>query len=215
MTSHEDTTTATFAIRGAAATDLDACVALLALHEATGAGSGSVAVAPVASCSGTGAVADTGADPRSRVRAWFRRPDTCFLVAAAEPEHPDRADPATRVAAYARAVFLDPTPTAPAGYYLGGVVVAPEARRSGLATRLTAARLAWIAERAPEAWYFTNARNDVSLRLHEPFGFHEETREFTIPGVEFAGGVGVLAHAVLDGPPCPLTDRRSSPGGDR
>ncbi|MEU0934070.1 GNAT family N-acetyltransferase [Embleya sp. NPDC005971] len=172
----------TFVVRGARAGDLDACAALLALHE--------------------GAPADAEADLRARVRTWFDRPDGCFLVAT-EPS--TGADP---VVGYARAVHLDPSPTAPVGYYLAGIVVAPTARRNGLGLRLTRARLAWIAERAESAWYFTNARNTASLHLHEALGFHEETREFTIPGVDFTGGEGVLAHLPLTGRPCP-----AAPGG--
>ncbi|MFI6581795.1 GNAT family N-acetyltransferase [Embleya sp. NPDC050493] len=172
----------TFVIRNVRAADLDACAALLALHEG-----GSVAAEPA---------------PRARVRAWFDRPDGCFLVAT-EPS--DRADP---VVGYARAVHLDPSPTAPTGYYLAGIVVAPDARRTGAGLRLTRARLAWIAERADSAWYFTNARNTASLRLHESLGFHEESRDFAIPGVSFAGGRGILAHLTLDGSPCAIGSRR-------
>ena len=32
--------------------------------------------------------------------------------------------------------------------------------------RLTAARLAWIAERSREAFYFANAKNQVTIELH-------------------------------------------------
>jgi len=43
------------------------------------------------------------------------------------------------------------------------------------------------------AWYFTNARNEASLRLHRELGFREVTRDFSYPGVTFEGGVGILS----------------------
>ncbi|MET7299101.1 N-acetyltransferase [Embleya sp. NPDC005575] len=172
----------TFVVRSARAADLDACAALLALHD--------------------GGPAGAEPDLRARVRTWFDRPDGCFLVAT-EPS--DHADP---VVGYARAVHLDPSPTAPVGYYLAGIVVAPTARRAGLGLRLARARLAWIAERADFAWYFTNARNTASLRLHESLGFHEESHDFAVPGVTFTGGRGVLAHLALDNSTCLTANRR-------
>ena len=92
----------------------------------------------------------------------------------------------------------DPPPDiAPAGWYLFGVVVEDRWRRRGIGRVLTAARLRWIGERATEAWYFTNARNRASLDLHAGLGFEEVTRRFTIPGMAFEGGVGVLCRATL------------------
>ena len=58
--------------------------------------------------------------------------------------------------------------------------------------------MGWAAERAEEMWYFTNAGNRASLRLHEALGFAEVTRDFVFPGVTFTGGVGVLCRAKLD-----------------
>jgi len=46
----------------------------------------------------------------------------------------------------------------------------------------------WIAERAPEAWYFTNARNEASQAMHRRLGFVEVTRAFTFPDWSFDGG---------------------------
>ncbi|MYW06089.1 GNAT family N-acetyltransferase [Streptomyces sp. SID3343] len=184
-----------FTIRAGVPSDLAGCVALLAVHEGADDGAGVV-------------MRQEKPSRETRVRAWFDRPRHLLLVAEALPSEADEAasDPADRLVAYARALFLDSTPTTPGGYYLSGLVVAPWARRSGLGSRLTEARLAWIAERASSAWYFTNARNTASLRMHESLGFHEETREFTLPDVEFDGGVGVLEHLTLDGSTCPQAD---------
>jgi hypothetical protein len=57
--------------------------------------------------------------------------------------------------------------------------------------------MGWAAERAEEMWYFTNAGNRASLRLHEALGFAEVSRDFMFPGVTFKGGVGVLCRASL------------------
>lgn len=90
-----------------------------------------------------------------------------------------------------------PPGSAPAGWYLAGVVVAPQWRGYGAAEALTKARLAWVAERADEVWYYVNARNAVSLALHGAVGFEEVSREFSVPGVSFEGGAGVLCRLRL------------------
>lgn len=157
-------------------------------------------------------------DAEERVAAWLSNPRRIVLVAErtegptidrvrpggvpaaaggrsrGEPTaRADRASAPGRVCAYASATYLSPSAGgAPHGWYLTGVVVAPPARRHGLADLLTRARLALLAERTDTAWYFVNARNTASIALHESFGFVEHTREFEIPGVSFEGGVGVL-----------------------
>jgi ribosomal protein S18 acetylase RimI-like enzyme len=88
-----------------------------------------------------------------------------------------------------------PPNVAPAGYYLGGLLVGSAWRRRGVGQALTQARMAWAFARAAEVWYFTNARNQASLALHAALGFVEVTRDFVYPGVSFEGGVGVLCHA--------------------
>jgi RimJ/RimL family protein N-acetyltransferase len=57
--------------------------------------------------------------------------------------------------------------------------------------------MTWTAALAPEIWFFTNAANQASLRLHHRLGFREVTRDFTYPDVTFAGGTGVLCRARL------------------
>jgi ribosomal protein S18 acetylase RimI-like enzyme len=105
------------------------------------------------------------------------------------------------VVGFGRAAVLTPPAddrlrAMPAGWYLLGVVVADDWRRRGIGRALTAARLQVIRGLATEAFYFANAGNVVSRRLHEGFGFVELTREFE-PGVAFEGGVGILYRAVL------------------
>ncbi len=77
------------------------------------------------------------------------------------------------------------------------MIVDPAHRRRGIAAELTRRRLKWIAERAGEAFYFANARNQVSIDLHARFGFVELTRDFAYPGATFAGGAGILFRADL------------------
>ena len=106
---------------------------------------------------------------------------------------------AGKVIAYSRVHLrtLDSDATehdAPAGWYLGGVVVAPAHRRLGIASALTRVRLEWLRSRTDCAFYVANALNRASLDLHSKLGFRERSREFRFPGVSFTGGVGVLSE---------------------
>ncbi len=83
---------------------------------------------------------------------------------------------------------------APAGHYLGGVVVGQKWRRQGAGALLTEARLTWIWERSDRAFYFTNERNNASTELHQRFGFTPILRSPRIRGIS-ADGEG--AHLIL------------------
>ena len=80
----------------------------------------------------------------------------------------------------------------PAGWYLAGLVVAPERRRTGIGRALTEHRIAWLAERTPMAYYFASLQNRASLDLHARLGFEQLQRDIAVPGCTFTGGVGVL-----------------------
>ncbi|MFC1851826.1 GNAT family N-acetyltransferase [candidate division CSSED10-310 bacterium] len=102
-----------------------------------------------------------------------------------------------KVVGFARNKFFTlpadiPANCAPPGWYLQGIIVDPAYRRLGIASELTQRRLHWLAGRASEAYYFCNAQNQVSIDLHQHFGFKEMTRNFTFPGVTFQGGIGIL-----------------------
>jgi ribosomal protein S18 acetylase RimI-like enzyme len=133
---------------------------------------------------------DAGERALSMGRAIASRSTTgqgLFLVA----QHDDQ------LVGFAKARYFDPPHDAPLreaprGWYLSGVVVAPESRRRGVGSSLTRARLDWIGQRDDWAYYVANARNRVSIALHERFGFVELTRDFSYPGVSFEGGIGVL-----------------------
>jgi ribosomal protein S18 acetylase RimI-like enzyme len=128
----------------------------------------------------------------ARLSEDLDRPGTCLLVAEDDGQ----------VVGYGRVRRFDPDPQgpanlAPAGYYLLGLVVHPARRGQGIGEQLTRARMTWTAALAPEIWFFTNAANQASLRLHHRLGFREVTRDFTYPDVTFAGGTGVLCRARL------------------
>lgn len=124
---------------------------------------------------------------RDRCDRDLRDPDRLMLVAEVGGE----------LAGFARAGRWEPPrdspeDTAPAGWYLFGVVVRDRWRRRGIGLELTRRRLAWIGARAGDAYYFANARNVASIDLHGQLGFVEVTRDFTFPGASFEGGVGIL-----------------------
>jgi ribosomal protein S18 acetylase RimI-like enzyme len=143
-----------------------------------------------------GLAAGHGRDPAFMRRAFetaVSRDDRFVVVASAAGE----------LVGYGRCARFDRSPDAPPdvapdGYYMGGLLVAPQLRRRGIAEALTRARMAWTFERAPEVWYFTNARNLASIALHAKLGFGEVTRTFSYPNVSFDGGVGVLGRALRD-----------------
>jgi ribosomal protein S18 acetylase RimI-like enzyme len=93
-----------------------------------------------------------------------------------------------------------PANMAPSGWYLLGVIVRDRWRRHGIGLELTRKRLDWIRERADEAYYFSNARNQASIDLHQQLGFVEVTRDFTFPDASFEGGEGILFRVDLASP---------------
>ena len=107
-----------------------------------------------------------------------------------------------RIVGYAKAGWFEPPAgappnAAPAGWYLFGVIVDPDFRRRGVGSLLTRARLSWIAEWSPRAYYFASALNRASIDLHDRLGFVEVTRDFHFPQARFTGGVGILFEADL------------------
>jgi ribosomal protein S18 acetylase RimI-like enzyme len=105
---------------------------------------------------------------------------------------------AREVVASGRLAWHQPAPDAPpdiapAGWYLIGLIVAPEHRGAGIGLALTDARIRWALERAPEVWYFTGTANTASYAMHARLGFEEVTRRFSFPRVPFELG-GVLCR---------------------
>lgn len=82
-------------------------------------------------------------------------------------------------------------PPLPDGYYLSGIVVAEAHRNRGVGSALCEARIAWVASRADDVWFFTNRKNAASRALHQSVGFRE-VQEFGSRRLD--GGCGVLGH---------------------
>jgi ribosomal protein S18 acetylase RimI-like enzyme len=119
-------------------------------------------------------------------------PDDALLVAQlGEP-----------VVAVGRVTYFEPAEdspqnAAPSGFYLLGVNVHPTYRRRGIGRALTQARLRWIEKRAPVAWFFTDATNEPSIRLHEALGFRRNTSDFWFPTAKFSEHGGLLFSLAL------------------
>jgi ribosomal protein S18 acetylase RimI-like enzyme len=124
-------------------------------------------------------------------RSWFESqvdgPEGLLLV----------AEVAEKVVGYGRVTRHPGSEGCPPGWYLAGLVVSPAFRRQGVGRQLTTRRVEWVAERAPEVFYFANERNGATIHLHADLGFREVTRDFTFPGVTFQGGRGILFRADL------------------
>lgn len=93
--------------------------------------------------------------------------------------------------------YPDAVDGAPGGHYLGGLTVHPGFHRSGIATALTLARCAWIADRAAAVHCFVSAGNQASLALHRRLGFTEVARASSFHGTAFDAGVGILLTRAL------------------
>ncbi|TVU64692.1 GNAT family N-acetyltransferase [Paenarthrobacter nitroguajacolicus] len=130
----------------------------------------------------------------SSIQAAIADPERLVLVAELSPNV--AAGGGVAVVGWAKTHLWDfADGPAPAGHYLAGVTVLPDFRRRGLAGELTEARLNWIWQRANEAWYVVNARNQASLALHRGWGFREVARGPGFHTVTFDGGEGVLLSA--------------------
>jgi ribosomal protein S18 acetylase RimI-like enzyme len=127
---------------------------------------------------------------RQKLLADLERDDRYVAVACAESE----------VVGYGGVFHYDFTPqhpTAPTGYYLVGLIVAPAWRRHGIGELLTLDRMRWTAERANEIYYFANLANGATLNLHQTLNFTEVTRNFTFPNAPLQPGTGVLLKSPL------------------
>lgn len=137
------------------------------------------------------AVARAAGGPGWTAAALAARPDRIAVVAVAGGDPADRG-----LLGYAKThVYPAPDGAAPAGHYLGGILVHPAARRRGLGRALTEVRLAWIWERADAASCITNARNAASIALHAALGFRQLASGASFQGVTFDGGRGLVLEA--------------------
>lgn len=59
----------------------------------------------------------------------------------------------------------------PSGWYLRGLKVHPDCRRSGIARQMTKRRLAWLTERAKAVFVFLNDEAKETIPMYQDFGF--------------------------------------------
>ena len=78
------------------------------------------------------------------------------------------------------------------GWYLSGLIVAPEYRHANLGSSLTLDRLDELKQRCSEVYYFDNAINRVSIELHQKLGFKLIKEPFVFPKVTFTRSHGQL-----------------------
>lgn len=112
------------------------------------------------------------------------------------------AEDAGRVAGFGRVALQRPgvhhhPAEMPEGWYLIGVIVAPDARRRGIGEALGRHRLAWIRERADAAFSFINRENWASRDLLLALGFEPQELEFRHERAELEPGQGQLYRARL------------------
>jgi RimJ/RimL family protein N-acetyltransferase len=81
---------------------------------------------------------------------------------------------------------------APPGWYLMGVIIRDDRQRRGHGAALTRARLDWLGTRTDRAYYFTEADNEASRRLHASFGFQWVRDGLTARTLTFDGGAMTL-----------------------
>ncbi|MGY3565033.1 GNAT family N-acetyltransferase [Sinomonas sp. RB5] len=142
------------------------------------------------------AVVRAAGRPDWAAAALAPRPDRIAVVALADGELAGPALADGRLLGCAKThVYPAPDGGAPAGHYLGGIVVHPAARRRGAGRALTEARLAWIWERADAAYCITNARNAAAIALHGGLGFRQVASGASFQGVTFDGGRGLVLEA--------------------
>lgn len=118
------------------------------------------------------------------------------------------AEVAGRVRGYGVASQFTPPPdappeVAPPGFYLLGVIVAPEVRRRGLGEALVRARLEWVRARARECFYFADDDNVASIALHARAGFEPLRRRLWFPGLQDPQTPMTLYRAALAGASAP------------
>lgn len=121
------------------------------------------------------------------------------------------------VAGYARTLPFhrdrdSPPEAAPDGYYLLGLVVAPDHRNRGIGRLLIEERMRWLTERAATGVYFdTDIDNVTSRRLHEHMGFRVLTRDFCFPALP-SDHTEILYHRSLPAAKGKATDSRAPTG---
>ncbi len=86
----------------------------------------------------------------------------------------------------------------PEGWYLNGVIVAPEFRRKGVAKALLSFRESFILEKkGNEVFSIVSVENIPSISYHTSLGFKEQERAPGYLSVKLKCGEGILFYKVL------------------
>lgn len=72
----------------------------------------------------------------------------------------------------------------PSGYFLSGLLVAPEHRRGGIGSQLTGARIDLLRPETDLIYYYADPENEATISMHARLGF-EEFRTMTRFGKQF------------------------------
>ena len=72
----------------------------------------------------------------------------------------------------------------PSGFFLSGLLVAPEHRRSGIGSELTGARIDLLRSQTDLIYYYADPENVETISMHARLGF-EEYRSMTRFGKDF------------------------------
>jgi RimJ/RimL family protein N-acetyltransferase len=93
-----------------------------------------------------------------------------------------------RITGFGKCEYLNipdnaPQNSIPEGWYLSGLIVAPDFRRHGIGLELTKARIDWLSGKTNIVYYFANSDNLVTIELHEKLGFKEIKRNIWAPGL--------------------------------
>jgi ribosomal protein S18 acetylase RimI-like enzyme len=142
-------------IREAVTSDIPACAAMIATHE-----SGEVKYW------------------QERFETDLANPRRRFLVATFNEE----------IVGYGHTVHHDRVVTdeesGPSGFFLSGLLVSPEFRRSGIGSKLTGARIDLLRPDADLIYYYADPENEETISMHARLGF-EEFRSMTRFGKQF------------------------------
>ncbi len=141
------------------------------------------------------------AESEEGVEVWRERfaeavtdPRRCFLVATVDDN----------VVGFGQTRFIlrDRGPGVewpPDGWYLSGMTVTPTARRRGIGTLLTVARLNRLREHADCVYYVAEEENVAAIELHHNLGF-SRIGTVRLPGHERDMVLEQLNFSVPDGP---------------
>ena len=116
---------------------------------------------------------------QERFETDLTNPRRTFLVASFNDE----------VVGYGHTVLHDRVivdeASGPSGYFLSGLLVAPDHRRGGIGSQLTGARIDLLRPQTNLIYYYADPENEETISMHARLGF-EKFRSMTRFGKQFA-----------------------------